>query len=288
MLMNPNINFINYKRFALWSLAGIYTYMLQYVILIWNFSNEKIGLSLSKKISPTVIVLIGVLFLVMFINHNKSFKDHFIKIVILFSTIVFIFLYQPEQQKLSHVPEYIALSFIVYYALKVDFQGQYILPLTFILTAYLGFIDELLQGINPLRYYGSEDMVVNSLAGLSGTCIIGIFKDQEVLNSEKDFSPFFLVLCIFMVAMLIILTTVNILALFAEAVRKTQFQHFPGNLLVTDAFSLIAGILFLLVIYFYKNFLSKDAIVLLTSITVLLEIIIGIVVLSEICSVRFF
>lgn len=286
--MNPSVNFINYKRFALWFLAGIYTYMLQYVILIWNFSNGKIGLFLSKKISPIIIVLIGVLLLVMFINQNKSFKDHFIKIVILFSAIVFIFLYQPEQQKLSHVPEYIVLSFVVYYALKVDFQGQYILPLTFVLTAYLGLIDELLQGINPLRYYGSKDMVVNSLAALSGTCIIGIFKNHEVSNSEKNFSPFFLFWCIFMVTMLIILTTVNILALFAEAARKTQFQHFPGTLFATDVFGFIVGISFLLVICFYKNFLSKDAIVLLASITVLLEIIIGIVVLSEICSVRFF
>ena len=285
--MNLNINSNNLKRFGLWLLAAIYTYLLQYMIIIWNVLNEKIGISSAKKISPLIILFICIVFMVLFIQQKKSFRDHFAEIFTIFSAILFVFLYQPQQQKLSHVPEYMLLSFIVYATLRIDFEGHHILPLTFIITTYLGLIDELLQGINPLRHYGSEDMLVNSLSALAGVCIISIFKNHRIPDSQEDHFSIFLVLSTFTVLMLTVLSTVNIVALFDEAARQTRFQDFPEYLFIIDIFSLVIGIIFLLCIYSYNRLFPADTIVPVSSITAALVTLIGIVVFCNFYSVKF-
>ncbi len=79
----------------------------------------------------------------------------------------------PEEK--FHLLEYGLLAGVIYAALSErraalseptpSFFLRH-LPLTaFLLTAALGFLDELLQGLLPSRYYDTRDVLLNALAG---------------------------------------------------------------------------------------------------------------------------
>lgn len=274
----------NCRRSGLWLLAGIYTYLLQYAIVIWFFLNEKIGVFLTRITSPLIILLIYIFITVLFIKQKKSIKNHPGKIITISGVILFIFMYQPQQQKLIHVPEYILLSFIVYTALKIDLHSNNIFPVTGIVTTCLGTIDELLQGIHPFRYYGSEDIIVNSLSVLIGVCTIGMFKKNHIPSPKWEHYPIRLFLLILAIA---VLASFNIFALFDEAAQHTRFQSFSTSLLIMDIIAFITGIIVLVFICFYNKIYSSDIIASICSVTVTLEVIIGISVFCKFYSVEF-
>jgi VanZ family protein len=69
------------------------------------------------------------------------------------------------------VAEYIILSFLVRYALSYRLEGLRLTLFTALVTALYGVHDEMLQGLHPLRYHGWRDIIVNSVAGLSGAML---------------------------------------------------------------------------------------------------------------------
>jgi hypothetical protein len=76
----------------------------------------------------------------------------------------------PNPNKHIHIPEYVLMTWLLYGVLSKDYKGKGIFILIFICGSMLGIVDELEQGINPGRFYGSSDMMVNS-----ASVMIGIF-----------------------------------------------------------------------------------------------------------------
>jgi hypothetical protein len=76
-----------------------------------------------------------------------------------------------------HIPEYVLMAWLLYAVLSKDHTGKGLLILIFVYGTLLGVVDELEQGINPARFYGLSDMMVNSASVLIGVfTIMGLKK----------------------------------------------------------------------------------------------------------------
>lgn len=242
----------------------------------------------SKMVSPLLILLACLAFVVFFIFRKKYLKDHLPEIIVCISALVFVFWYNTMPQKLSHVPEYMALGFIVHSALKTDFQGPGVFPLAFAITALLGVVDEMMQGINPGRYFGYPDMVVNALSGLAGLCCIRIFQAPRMDPAPAGFSsPKIILMGALFMAFIGAVAAADIFFLFKEVANKTRFSDFPASLRHLNILCLAAVPAFPGLIYYWRNSLTRNAAVTLLSMSMALEIIISIVVYCDFFSKEF-
>ena len=72
----------------------------------------------------------------------------------------------PSPYELTHLPEYAILGALVLHALKGDMEGSEKVaerPLYFrsaVITGVVGTIDELYQGLLPLRYFAWYDVLL--------------------------------------------------------------------------------------------------------------------------------
>ena len=73
--------------------------------------------------------------------------------------------------KRIHVIEYMALSLLIRYTMSVRLQGTALLVFSIFFSSLLGVHDELLQGLHPLRTYGTRDILVNALGSTGGGLI---------------------------------------------------------------------------------------------------------------------
>jgi hypothetical protein len=78
--------------------------------------------------------------------------------------------------KRIHVIEYMMLSLLIRYTMSVRLQGISLLVYSILFSSLLGVHDELLQGLHPLRTYGSRDILVNALGSTGGGFIWHGFK----------------------------------------------------------------------------------------------------------------
>lgn len=84
----------------------------------------------------------------------------------------------PNPYELTHLPEYAIMSILIIQALK-ELEGKrkqkvnekYVYFRSAMIVSLLGFIDELYQGILPLRYFTWYDIFLNGLGGVLGLTI---------------------------------------------------------------------------------------------------------------------
>jgi hypothetical protein len=79
---------------------------------------------------------------------------------------------EDNPNKHVHIPEYALAAWLLFAALARDYKGKGLFVLIVVYGTLLGVVDELEQGIHPLRYYGLSDMVVNSASTLIGVFTI--------------------------------------------------------------------------------------------------------------------
>ncbi|MEE4166664.1 MAG: VanZ family protein, partial [Desulfocapsaceae bacterium] len=80
-----------------------------------------------------------------------------------------LFIPDPEAPiKRIHVIEYMILSLLIRYTMSIRLQGASLLVYSIFFTSLLGVHDELLQGLHPLRTYGTRDILVNAVASAGG------------------------------------------------------------------------------------------------------------------------
>jgi hypothetical protein len=94
-----------------------------------------------------------------------------------------------------HIPEYVLMAWLLYAVLSRDYKGAGLFILIFIYATLLGVVDEMEQGINPARFYGLPDMMVNCSSALIGVfTIIGLVKsvpsDWSWASRLKDLKVF--------------------------------------------------------------------------------------------------
>ena len=157
------------QRFVLWSLVATYTLLLPYAITIYNVIEKHFSSRIAGKVPLVIILIFGIVYIVAVIKMKKGIKSWLFLLPC--TIIVYIFLrLEPNPNKHIHIPEYIAMAWLLFEALSLDYKGKGIFFLVFICSGMLGIVDELMQGILPDRHYGWHDMVMNSAA-----TVIGIF-----------------------------------------------------------------------------------------------------------------
>lgn len=156
-------------RVLLWALVAVYTFVLPYLNVVYIAIVKHFSAAIAGKVPITIIIVMGVVFFIAVLALKKDIKV--LTLLIPCTIIVWIFIsLEPNPNKYIHIPEYVVMSWILFEAISLDYKGKGIFCLVFICAALLGIVDEMMQGILPDRFYGWQDMIMNSAA-----TVIGVF-----------------------------------------------------------------------------------------------------------------
>ena len=155
------------RRFILWSTVVLNTACLPYAIFVYRSIVNQFSPQIAGRVSLFIIIALAAIYTIICIIKKMTARC---LIVLAVSGIIVIFVmnFETNVNKHIHIPEYILMSWILYQALARDYNGSGILLLVFICAAMLGVVDEIMQGIHPLRTYGWTDMIVDAAAGFIG------------------------------------------------------------------------------------------------------------------------
>lgn len=154
-------------RGFLWVLVAVYTLALPNVILIYNAIAKQFSSAIAQKVPIALIILLGIAYILAVLVLKKGIKA--LALLVPCAIIVWVFIStEPNPNKYIHIPEYIIMTWLLFEVLALDYKDKGIFVLVFICAALLGIVDEMMQGIIPNRYYGWQDMIMNSAAALMG------------------------------------------------------------------------------------------------------------------------
>jgi hypothetical protein len=163
-------------RVVKWVLVAVYTFILPSAIIIYRSLVEQIGESTTGKVPVYSVVFFGTAYLLYGFIANKDFR-HLLYIIPGAIIAYVIIKLEPNPNKHIHIPEYVLMAWLLFWALSKDYQGKGIFVLIFICGAMLGVVDELEQGVHPRRFYGWSDMTINSASMIIGILtIMGLVK----------------------------------------------------------------------------------------------------------------
>ena len=154
-------------RVLLWTLVAVYTFLLPYLIVVYNAIVKHFSAAIAGKVPITIIIVMGVVFSIVVLVLKKNIKT---LILLIPCAIIawFLISLEPNPNKYIHIPEYVVMSWILFEVISIDYKGRGIFYLVFICGASLGVVDEMMQGILPGRFYGWRDMIMNSAATVIG------------------------------------------------------------------------------------------------------------------------
>ena len=154
-------------RVLLWTLVAVYTFLLPYLIVVYNAIVKHFSAAIAGKVPLTIIIVMGVVFSIVVLVLKKNIKT---LILLIPCAIIawFLISLEPNPNKYIHIPEYVVMSWILFEVISIDYKGRGIFYLVFICGASLGVVDEMMQGILPGRFYGWRDMIMNSAATVIG------------------------------------------------------------------------------------------------------------------------
>ena len=158
---------VSMLRVLLWTLVAVYTFLLPYLIVVYNAIVKHFSAAIAGKVPLTIIIVMGVVFSIVVLALKKNIKTLILLIPCTIIAWILISL-EPNPNKYIHIPEYVVMSWILFEALSIDYRGRGIFLLVFICGASLGVVDEVMQGILPGRFYGWRDMIMNSAATVIG------------------------------------------------------------------------------------------------------------------------
>ena len=160
----------------LWALVAIYTFLLPDAIILYRDIVGFFGQAAAGKVPILIVSAGGIAYVIAILLSKQSLK----KLIYLAPCGVIAFLIMSlvaNPNKHIHIPEYALMAWLLFAVLSLDYQGKGIFMLIFIYASLLGVVDELEQGINPARFYGLSDMLVNSASALIGVfTIMGLKK----------------------------------------------------------------------------------------------------------------
>ena len=161
-------------RVLLWTLVAVYTFVLPYLIVVYNAIVKHFSTAIAGKVPITIIIVLGVVFSIVVLSLKKNIKTLILLIPCAIIAWVLISL-EPNPNKYIHIPEYVVMSWVLFEALSLDYKGRGVFLLVFICGASLGVVDELIQGMLPGRFYGWRGMIMNSAATVIGVLtLIGL------------------------------------------------------------------------------------------------------------------
>jgi len=149
--------------------------LIQWASLRWpaeSISGFVLGVEIS--IGIFLIVTAGAIF----ICNRRKFRSLILIMGILIAVASLFYLIIPNPYELTHLPEYAILGILIVHAHKrgdgrrrEKVNESYYYFRSAMITGLLGTIDELYQGILPLRYFTWYDVFLNGIGGLLGLTI---------------------------------------------------------------------------------------------------------------------
>ncbi len=159
------------QRVTAWLVVAVYTIALPHAYLVYQFINERTFPTIVKGVPGVLIVIMTIVFIIYCVRKKKTF--HLARMMFISAIIIGAIVYFEDNfNKHIHIPEYIIMSWLLFRALSMDYNGKGIYILIVVCGLFLGIFDELQQGIHPHRYYGRSDMRVNGASVLIG--VLGI------------------------------------------------------------------------------------------------------------------
>jgi len=76
----------------------------------------------------------------------------------------------------AHLIEYGLLGFLVLRAMEGRHDKVRLHLFTVVVVLVIGFVDEVIQGFLPGRIYDPKDVLINTVSGVLGLCMVGIFQ----------------------------------------------------------------------------------------------------------------
>jgi hypothetical protein len=165
----------NTKTF-LWVLVAVYTFMLPDAIIIYRNIVGFFGQDAAGKVPLMTVIAAAIAYGIAILILHRNWKN--LLYLIPCALIAYLIMTQVSNpNKHIHIPEYVLMTWLLYAALSKDYKGKGIFILIFIYASLLGVVDEIEQGINPARFYGLSDMMVNCASALIGVfTLIGLKK----------------------------------------------------------------------------------------------------------------
>ena len=164
----------NRYRIILWAAVIVYTAALPYVILVFEAITRHFPSQTAGYIPLAINILMAVVYIITGVIVKRIGRCVFTLAagtVIVFAIMAF----EANANKHIHIPEYILMTWLLYQAMVIDYNGRGILLLVFICASMLGVVDELAQGIHPLRSYGWKDMMIDAASSFIGILtLVGI------------------------------------------------------------------------------------------------------------------
>ena len=160
-----------------WLVAVLYTIIIfatlpvfptVWRVLSQNFPRLLNGVTIG--LIPGVILVFFVYFIL--INRKKDLLFYIWAAVFLFSYVPLLYFYCEFPAERFHMAEYGLLVIFVYRALKVRMKTVWIYPAILLYTFFVGFLDEIIQGILPNRAYEFKDITINWVSSFLATGLL--------------------------------------------------------------------------------------------------------------------
>jgi glycopeptide antibiotics resistance protein len=140
---------------------------------ILNFLKSTLGEAFSPAVYAFLLfVALGIIYL--FLKYGRGWKS-LILIAIILGVTAYILpsIKYPEER--VHFLEYAVLGIMLYFALREKIKGRKVFIGIAFIVFFIGFGDEIIQGILPNRVYQFSDVVLNFCGGILGELILITF-----------------------------------------------------------------------------------------------------------------
>jgi len=244
-------------KIILWVLVAAYTFILPDAIIVYRNIVGFFGQDAAGKVPVLIVGAAGVAYVIAVLLSQKSLKN--LLFLVPCGVIAFLIMnLVSNPNKHIHIPEYVLMAWLLFAVLSKDYKGKGIFILVFIYASLLGVVDELEQGINPSRFYGLSDMLVNSASALIGVfTIMGLKKvistDWAWTTRLKEFKTL-LWLCLFGFVGAVIMCAF----LFRVQVSSDFWGVYPAWLWIWNILYLVMTPV--IVAFYWRNFRKKQLI----------------------------
>lgn len=166
-------------RIIAWALIALYTFILPDAILIYRKIVDLFGQAIAGKVPFVAALILGGLYVLIVFQQKKNWRN-LLYLIPCGLIAMAIFTLEPNPNKHIHIPEYVLMTWLLYWVLSKDVKGRQIIFLILLYASLLGVTDELEQGIHPGRFYGASDMLVNASSALIGVfTILGLTRQGK-------------------------------------------------------------------------------------------------------------
>lgn len=165
------------RRWA-WGLVFSWTLVIYLTLAvardIWEYFQDIFGAPTLSIATIIAFAVSGVLILLYVALYEKQRRlSAYIALVVIAGIYAFFLTEVKSPVERVHFLEYGVLGLLVYRAISTDVKNRYVYLWSALVVFGFGFIDEVIQGILPKRYYDVRDIMMNGAGGVLALALIG-------------------------------------------------------------------------------------------------------------------